>query len=135
MMHLDFCDPAVKLHWNIELDDLVGGFFQVTPSKSPLFVSFKGIFSKFSYVKPNPYYRLFVNCNVQGVLCYPTYRNLWRCFNFHVPSLSLNKCQQMKVSYFSKYSTICQEIWNIFIPFFNSRTLKLCPKKEILKRK
>ena len=64
MTHLDFCDPAVKFflnHQNIELDDLVGvgGFFQVTPTKFPLFVSFKGILSKFSYVKPNPYYRLF----------------------------------------------------------------------------
>ena len=54
----------------------VGGFFQVTPSNFPLFVSFKGILSKFSYVKPNPYYRLF--CEL-GVLCYLTYRNLWRC--------------------------------------------------------
>ena len=39
----------------------MGGFFQVTPSNFPLFVSFKGILSKFSYVEPNPYYRLFVN--------------------------------------------------------------------------
>ena len=53
----------------------VGGFFQVTPSNFPLFVSFKGILSKFSYVEPNPYYRLF--CEL-GVLCYLTYRNLWR---------------------------------------------------------
>ena len=69
----------------------VGGFFQVTPSNFPLFVSFKGILSKFSYVKPNPYYRLF--CEL-GVLCYLTYRNLWRWFfeevihNFHYHSHS-----------------------------------------------
>ena len=70
MTHLDFCDPTVKFFLDppkncIEILNLtiwwvwVGGFFQVTPSNFPLFVSFKGILSKFSYVKPNSYYRLF----------------------------------------------------------------------------
>ena len=55
----------------------VGGFFQVTPSNFTLFVSFMRILSKFSYVEPNPYYRLY--CEL-GVLCYLTYRNLWRWY-------------------------------------------------------
>ena len=33
----------------------MGGFFQVTPSNFPPFVSFKGILSRFSYIKPNPF--------------------------------------------------------------------------------
>ena len=46
--------------------------FQVTPF---LCNTFKGIFSNFSYVKPNPYYSLF--CAL-GVLCYQSYINSWR---------------------------------------------------------
>ena len=87
-MDLNFCDPAVKFFLDhqkkncIEILNYtiwwlwVGGFFQVTPSNFPLFVSFNGILSKFSYVEPNPYYRLFFEL---GVLCYLTYRNWWRC--------------------------------------------------------
>ena len=44
---LDFNDPTEKFflnhpkksHWNIELNNLVGGFFQVTPLKCSLFYS------------------------------------------------------------------------------------------------
>ena len=53
-------------------------------SMSPplIFCFWMGILSKFKYLKPNPYYRLFVNCNFQGVLCYLTNRNSWRCSTF-----------------------------------------------------
>ena len=65
-MHLDICDPALKLfldhpkkfHRNIE----VGVCEWVFPGHSlkiSLFVSFEGILSKFPYVKSNPYYRYF----------------------------------------------------------------------------
>ena len=59
-------DPPKKFN------DSVGVFFQVTPSKIPLFVTFKGILSKFLYKRQaKPMYItdfFFVNCNVYGVL-------------------------------------------------------------------
>ena len=48
------------------------GCFQVAPQNFLLFVTFKGILSKLSYVKPNQYNSLF--CEL-GVLCYQSYIN------------------------------------------------------------
>ena len=50
------------------------GCFQVTTQNFLLFVTFKGVLSKLSYVKPNPCYSLF--CEL-GVLCYQYYINSW----------------------------------------------------------
>ena len=92
----------------------VGGFFQVTPSNFPLFVSFKGILSKFSYVEQNPYYRLF--CEL-GVLCYLTYRNSWRCFkhelsyilNNFFPIFFIKNCRQELITIMSSSDAIRTE--------------------------
>ena len=92
MTHLNFHDPAVKffldqqkkLHWNIELDNLVsvGGwvFFRSPPQNIPLMLALRGYIQNFHMSSQTHITDFFVNCNVQGVLCYPTYRNLWRWY-------------------------------------------------------
>ena len=79
-----FCTTIFRRAFCTKIFNLMGvwicmvGCFQVTPQNFLLFDTFKGIFSNFSYVKPNPYYSLF--CGL-GVLCYQYFINSWRCYS------------------------------------------------------
>ena len=88
MMHLDFSDPTIKFFLNhtkncIEILNLTiwwVGFCRSTPQSFPSMLALRGYIQNFYTSSQTHITDFFVNCNVQGVLCYPTYRNLWRWY-------------------------------------------------------
>ena len=55
------------------------GFSRSPPQNFPFLLALRGYFQNFHTSSQTHITDFFVNCNFQGVLCYLTYRNSWRC--------------------------------------------------------